>query len=188
VREMFTTKDAAARGITPSELRWGCHTGRWRLLDWGVYGHGPVDPSGVDRALAAVVRSGGIASGRLAGVLHELDSVGFGGLDMTVLPGRSASMPGVRRRVLDPERITVLSGIPCTDGLQTLVDLAAPLDDLVWEQALESGLRKKLLVVGQLEDLYPSWAGGGRPAPPGSGASWYCVRPARRRRRVCSRR
>src|SRR4051794_12403002 len=115
---MFTTKDAAARGITPSELRWGCHTGRWRLLDWGVYGHGPDHPTALDRAAAVVVRSGGIASGRLAGALHGLDAIRLDGLDMTVPPGRSAWMPGVRRRVLDPERITVLSGIRCTDGLQ----------------------------------------------------------------------
>ncbi|HEX8771595.1 MAG TPA: DUF559 domain-containing protein [Acidimicrobiales bacterium] len=162
---MFTTKDAAERGITPSELRWGCHIGRWRLIDWGVYGLGPEKPSALDRAVAVVVRSGGIASGRLAGVLHQLDSVRLDGLDVTVRPGRSGYLPGIRRRVLDPERVTVVSGIACTDGLQTLVDLAAALDDRVWEQALESALRKELLVLQGLQDLVPEL---GRRRTPGT--------------------
>jgi len=116
---------------------------------------GPDRPTELERAVAVVLRSDGIASGRLAGVLHKLDSVRLDGLDMTVGPGRSAWMPGVRRRVLEPDRITVVSHIPCTDGLQTLVDLSATLDDLTWEQALESGLRKKLFFVAQLEALIP---------------------------------
>src|SRR5437763_542609 len=53
VREMFTTKDAAARGIKPSELRWGCDTGRWRLTQWGVCVHG----SGLARRGSAARRS-----------------------------------------------------------------------------------------------------------------------------------
>jgi hypothetical protein len=75
--------------------------------------------------------------------------------DVTVLPGRRSSRPGVRRRVLPPERIVVISGIPCTDGLQTLVDLAVGLDDLGWEQALESALRRRL-TVAELEAALPS--------------------------------
>ena len=47
----------------------------------------------------------------------------------------------MRRRVLAPERIVVVEAIRCTDGTQTMLDLAACLDDLRWEQALESGLR-----------------------------------------------
>ena len=27
-----------------------------------------------------------------------------------------------------------MSGLPCTDGAQTMVDLASSLDDLVWER------------------------------------------------------
>ena len=35
-------------------------------------------------------------------------------------------------------------GLPCTHGPRTLADLAASLSDDVWEQALESALRKRL--------------------------------------------
>ena len=48
--------------------------------------------------------------------------------------------------------ITV-QGIRCTDGLQTLADLAGVLDDLVWEQALESALRKELTTIEDLEHV-----------------------------------
>ena len=78
----------------------------------------------------------------LAGVLHGLDGV--------VLDGRP-----VRRRTARFEPVLV-HGLPCTDGLQTMIDLAADLDDLVWEQALESALRKRLLSVADLEDALPA--------------------------------
>ena len=58
-----------------------------------------------------------VARGGLAGVLYGLDNVG--------LDGRP-----VRRRPLPDERIVRVGGLPCTDGVQTLVDLAAVLDDL----------------------------------------------------------
>ncbi len=43
-----------------------------------------------------------------------------------------------------PERVVEVHGLRCVDGLQALIDLAAELDDLRWEQALESALRKHL--------------------------------------------
>jgi len=41
-----------------------------------------------------------------------------------------------RRRGTPPAHVVSVRGIPCTDGFQTLVDLAANLDDARWEQAL----------------------------------------------------
>ncbi|MDQ6927071.1 MAG: DUF559 domain-containing protein [Actinomycetota bacterium] len=70
-------------------------------------------------------------------------------------PNRATRRPLIRRLLLPPERITTVCGIPCTDGLQTLIDLAPVLDDPTWEQALESGLRKDLLTVAQLEGALP---------------------------------
>jgi very-short-patch-repair endonuclease len=40
--------------------------------------------------------------------------------------------------------------------LQTLVDLAATLDDLKWERAMESALRKKLTTVSEIEAELPA--------------------------------
>lgn len=43
-----------------------------------------------------------------------------------------------------------VAGLRCTDGLQTMLDLAVCLDDVVWEQALESALRTRLTSVDAL--------------------------------------
>jgi hypothetical protein len=40
-------------------------------------------------------------------------------------------------------------------GISALVDLAAELDDLSWEQALESALRAKLATITELEQILP---------------------------------
>src|SRR5205823_4765342 len=61
-------------------------------------------------------------------------------------------------------RIVEAGGTPCADGLQTLVDLAATLDDAVWEQAPESALRMRLVAVADLEQALPDL---GRSRTPG---------------------
>lgn len=147
MRRLYLVRDFHAHGFTRDAIRWGEKKGRWTKVIDGFYGKGPHAPTPAERAVAAVMLTGGIASGRLAGRLHQLDSVEFGGLDMTLPPGKSAQRAGVRRRVLPPERITAVEGVRCTDGLQTMLDLAAELDDLKWEQALESALRKDLTTV-----------------------------------------
>jgi hypothetical protein len=83
-----------------------------------------------------------VASGRLAGVLYGLDGVTIA----------SSSVAG---RVWSGSAVWI-GGVPCADGTQTLVDLAAELDDLVWEQALESALRKQMMTVAALEAMLPA--------------------------------
>jgi hypothetical protein len=139
MRRLFTAEEAAGRGLTREALRWGERRGRWRRIDRQVYAEGADDPDAFDRARARVLATGGIASGRLAGVLHGLDGV-------TELDERP-----LRRRVLPERGIVAIDGIRCTDGLQSLVDLAADLDDLRWEQALESALRKGLTSLPEIE-------------------------------------
>ena len=129
-----------ANEITEATLRWGARRGRWRRIVRGVYGDGREPPTPLDRARAEVLRRDAVARGSLAGVLHELDSV-----SLTRQPIARGDVPAER-----------IGGIRCANGLQTLVDLAAILDDLTWEQALESALRKRLVTVGELEAALPS--------------------------------
>jgi hypothetical protein len=143
MRRLFLTRDALDDGVTMSMLKWGVVTGRWRRLGHGVYAEGPEEPSDLDLARARVLTRGDAARGLLAGVLHGLDSVSF------------RETPARLQR-LEPRSIIAVDGTPCVNGLQTLVDLAAVLDDLVWEQALESALRKGLTTVGALEDALPA--------------------------------
>ncbi len=152
MRRLFTTEEARAAGLTSDALRWGEATGRWRRLRRGVYGIGPDDPTAFDLELAEVLARRAVASGGVAGVLLGLDSVDLDGHP-------------VRRRPVALGQHLLVDGIPCTTGLQTMIDLAALLDDVVWEQALESALRKRLVSVAELEDAVPAL---GRARVPGT--------------------
>lgn len=136
--------------VTEGTLRWGERTGKWRRADRCVWAEGPEDLSQFDRARAAVMATGGVASHHLAGVLYGLDSVGLDGTWVTLARNASGRRPRVSRRDLPPERIVTVAGLKCTDGMQTLVDLVPWLSDAEWEQALESALRKRLTVVTAL--------------------------------------
>jgi hypothetical protein len=153
VRHLFTTAEARETGLTAEALRWGSHVGRFRSIGRDVYGDGPHEPSALDWARANVLRRHSEARGRLAGVLHELDSVR--------LDGRPT-----RRDRLPAEWTVMVGGQPCADGLHTLIDLAAVLDDLRWEQALESALRKGLMSIADIERALPAL---GRSRVPGTG-------------------
>lgn len=145
MRRLFTTEEARAKGLTRSALRWGEKKGRWRHVRRDVWVVGPEEPSPLEYEVAEVIGTHSVARGHLAGVLHDLDAV--------ELDGRPT-----RRSDLAPERVEAVKGIPCADGLQTLIDLAASLDPLRWEQALESGLHKKLLTIPLVETSLPELA------------------------------
>lgn len=119
-------------------LVWDERTGRWRRVIRGVYAVGSQEVGRLDVERARVLATKRPAGGALAGVLHELDGV--------VLDGRP-----VRKRRIEREDTVTIDGIPCVDALTALTDLAATVDDLVWEQALESALRKGLTTIAEIE-------------------------------------
>jgi very-short-patch-repair endonuclease len=149
VRRLYTVQQLSDLGASRSAIRWG-EGRRWRRVVRGVYAEGPEDPTPLDQAIAMVVGTAGIASGTLAATLLGLDGVTFAGADVSVEPERS-NRRGVRRRKLAPERVLRVGDVRCTDGLQTMVDLADEVDDLVWEQALECLLRRRLATIGDVE-------------------------------------
>jgi hypothetical protein len=152
MRRLFTVEEATARGLTRAALRWGERSARWRRIDREVYAEGPCDPDAVDRARARVLAVRGIASGRLAAMLHSLDGV------------TEPDARPLRRRALAEDRTVVIGGVRCTDGFQTLVELAADVDDREWEQALESALRQQLTSIAEIEIALPTL---GRARTPG---------------------
>ena len=149
MRRLFTVDEA---GLTTSALRCGEQRGQWRRLARQVYGEGSMPPSPLDLARASVLAYGHVARDDLAGVLLGLDAV-----FLTRRP--------LRRYLVTPQHVIVVDGVPCGNGIQTLIDLAARLDDLQWEQALESALRKKLATVEELLDALPAL---GRARTPGT--------------------
>ncbi len=152
MRRLFTVAEARAKGVSPDALRWGVRVGRWSPVEDGVYVVGADSPTEMERAAGAVLKTRGVASGMLAAHLLQLDSAGtLRGPYVTVATSGNGRRTGVRRKPLARERIITINGIPCTDGLQTLLDLAAVVDDLTWEQMLESALRKRLTTVEAIE-------------------------------------
>ncbi|MEY2475875.1 MAG: hypothetical protein QOG87_1190 [Actinomycetota bacterium] len=137
MRRLFTTAEVHS---TKHALAWATEKKRVRSAGRGVYAVGAEPLTALDWARADVLRSGREARGNLAGVLHGLDSVGLGGRP-------------TRRDRLPDHMVVVLGGVRCADGLTTMADLAATLDDLTWEQALESALRKTLTTVAALEGV-----------------------------------
>lgn len=97
--------------LTRDAIRWGEKKGRWTKIIDGVYGEGNARPTPVDRAVAILLLSGGVACGSFAGYLHELVGVQFRGAEFITPPGRSHKRPGARRRVLPTERITLVKGL-----------------------------------------------------------------------------
>jgi hypothetical protein len=135
VRRPFTTETAFKNGYTMSALKWAEQQGRIQRINRGVYVMGSLPPTPEEVAAAAVIKSGGIACGGFAGLLHGLDSVKLGPPYAT----RNQAIEG-----------GIVRGYRCANGLWTMLTLSATLDDIAWEQALESALRKHLVTVEQL--------------------------------------
>jgi len=112
-----------------------------------VKGAEPIEK--VERAAGVLLATGGVACGALAGVLYGLDSVDL--VPPYVSVERKSKYPGTCITVVPPEHVEVVRGYRCASGLHTMLELANVLDDLKWEQALESALRLELLTIADLE-------------------------------------
>jgi hypothetical protein len=67
----------------------------------------------------------------------------------------SGRRTGAKRIDYPTHRIDYVERVPVVDGLQMLVDLAAELDDLEWEQSLESTLFHGLVTIPVIESALP---------------------------------
>jgi very-short-patch-repair endonuclease len=139
--------------MTESALKWAVQTGVIQRIQRGVYLEGGDPPTAIERAAALVVLTGGVASGSLAGILHGFDGVElrepyvarprFGKSDRKDIVRRNRFMGDLVER----------EGICCTNGIHTVIELARASSDLVWEQILESALRKRLFSISELEEM-----------------------------------
>ncbi len=136
MRRVFTTAEARADGLSERQLEYGVESGRHVRITRGVYAEGGDPPDAFTEALGRMRVNPGYAWGEVAGVLHAFDSV-------------AVTLRVPKRRRIEPTLVEV-NGYACTDGLQTIVDLAETMDDLTWEQAFESGLRKRLFAVDEV--------------------------------------
>jgi hypothetical protein len=143
-KKIFSTAQFISEGGTRHELAWGVDRRHVRI-GHGWYREGPEPPTPFELQLGRQLSAEGMASGLVAAKIAEFDGV--------VVP--EGVIPRRRRAPISPEPV-LINGIWCTDGLQTLVDIAPLVDDLVFEQALESGLHKKYVKLTALEDALPA--------------------------------
>jgi very-short-patch-repair endonuclease len=163
MRRPFSRSQLAEQGLTPASLRTGLANGTAHRVGCGVFVSGVAPPTVLDRALGLLVATNGTASHALAGVLHGLDGIKPSLPFVTVPLASRRRRTGLAFRNLPSERVSRVRGFRCTDGLQTLVDLAGGVDDLVWEQVLESALRKQLTTIDEIEAVLPDLGRARRP-------------------------
>jgi hypothetical protein len=142
-------------GLTRGQLRAGLAAGAWVSTGNDTFRHGSWPATPLDRSLGVAIATDGVVSGSLAALLDRYDAGGAPVVDITVDRTASTERRGLRHRLLAPERIIEVAGFRCTDGLQTLVDLAHRLDDDRWEQALESVARRDRSVIAALTAELP---------------------------------
>ncbi len=158
----MTAAEFAAKGLSREAVRWMVRRGEWTHAGRGLWAEGPEPLSDLDRSIGAAIRKRGVVSGRPAGVVYGYDGLRLRGPEVSVDPGRSSRSTRTRRRALIEDQIWIVDGVCITSPVQTLLDLAADVADDIWEQALESALRKRLVTIAELEAVVVAGARGVR--------------------------
>jgi very-short-patch-repair endonuclease len=151
---MFTTRQAKTAGFTTAQLRWYSRPeGPFEQMLRSVYRLRNYAAPALQVLGAALLARGpdAVACGNSAGWAHGFDGVKPGRIEMIIPARTSAVRDGIHRRVLDPSQIAALGPFRMTDALTTLLDLAATLDDVHWEWALEFGFRRKLFTPQEVD-------------------------------------
>lgn len=146
-----TTSDLLQSTYSVKQLRYASDKGALQRICQGAYVYGPGLPSRLEGAIGIVLAANAIASGTLAARLYQLDGVELSPPFGTVIKPRQSARAEIRS-CRTPLESVMVAGIPCTDGLQTMLDLASYVSDKTWEQAFESALRKRICTVAEVED------------------------------------
>src|SRR5688500_16447012 len=104
----------ARSGRTRSQLRSDVTAGRIHPVGPDTYRHGPGPATDLSRSLGIAVATDGVVSGNLAALLLRYDAGAAAVADVTVDRTASAKRPGLRHRLLAPERIIEVAGFRCT--------------------------------------------------------------------------
>jgi very-short-patch-repair endonuclease len=136
---LFTVVQAMDAGLSRRQVEAGVRLARWDRVHRGVYRMGGTPVSHEQRLLAAVLAVGpdAVAShGGAAWVWRLVDDP-----RVEVAAPRRSHVPGVTTHVRPAGlRAVVRRGIPCTDPLRTVLDLAASGDEAVVVGALDRGI------------------------------------------------
>lgn len=152
MRKLRTKSSLRADGWAEARIRRECRQRKITPIVRGVFGEGDAKPSALDVGRATALVTSGVAFGLVAGELHGFDSVRCGAPEVFILKGASNKRAGLTRVAALPA-FTEAGGVRCTDGPSTLWELAHRLDDVVFEQVLESALRKDLVALDDLVEM-----------------------------------
>jgi hypothetical protein len=150
---LLTRAQALGGGVTRRQIERLVRIGEWIVVARGVYRHAAFPVAFEQKALAAVLASGGVASHGTAGVLHEVHGVRPGRVEVCVAAGRWSGTPIARvhqARHLGPFDISRVAGIPVTSVARTLADLAPRLSYGTLCRALDLVITRKQCTVDQV--------------------------------------
>lgn len=156
-------------GFNAREIEHRVGRGRLHLVMRGVYVVGWPRLTPKRRWMAAVLACGDGAalSHRSAAALWEIGAERQGVVDVSVRRRAELKRPGLRvrgRPSLPAASVTARDGIPVTSPVQTLVDLAAELDPLRVERAVNEADKRDLVDPETLREALDDSAG--RPGAP----------------------
>jgi hypothetical protein len=154
MRKLRTARDLLARGWTRERIRSEVRRGVITPIIKGVYGAGAEHPCELDVVRATALVTNGVADAVATAHLHDLDGAERWWPRVLVANGRSSKRPYVRRVTRLPETTDALAQVRCLTPADTLLGLAAVLDDAHYEQAFEDALRRKLVTPAEAE----SWS------------------------------
>jgi very-short-patch-repair endonuclease len=167
---VVTRRQLLAAGLTSREIQGRLESGRLRSLHHGVYLAGPLAPPWA-RELSAVLAcgAGARASHRTAASLWDIAPRPHGALPVEVkVPGhRVIRRPGIRayRTLgLEARAPTTVHGVPATDPIETLLDLAAIVGGSDLERVVARAERGRLVTLDDLSsavDQHPGRRGMG---------------------------
>ncbi len=161
---LLTRAQALSAGLTEGDVRARLGSGRWASVHRSVYRICGAPLTEVQMLLAAVLAAGAgaTASHRAAAWLWGLQDELC--VEVTVPPNRSPKLGAVavHRPHLEPQAISCRRGVPVTNPLRTLLDLAAVPDDQRVEQALDRGLARRLFNLAAVEAELARHGGRGR--------------------------
>ena len=150
---LITRAQALGGGVTRRQIERLVRTGEWIVLVRGIYRHAASAVTFEQKALAAVLATGGVASHGTAGVLHELHGVRPGRIEVCVAAGRWSGTPIARvrqARHLGPFDLSRVAGVPVTSVARTLADIAPRLSFDVLCRALDLTITRKQCTVDHL--------------------------------------
>lgn len=147
------------RGVSAKALQVHREDGRLTRIQPGVYRVGGTPVSRLQDVMAGVLSLDphGLASHRLAAQLWQLDGFATAPTELIVPRHRRVARRTFRvheSRDLRAQDVSRIGPIPVTSPTRTLIDLGAVVHPFRLEQALDDGLRRRLIDLDHLADRF----------------------------------